>query len=145
MATMVVYVKINRLEALVWRLHPQAEPIIQLRAFWTYLKVSIPSALIVWSEWWAFEVLSVFVGQPFFPRFVQNCFSLLFFSEQKLFCFPFFSADHVFPVFKPFFLRSLRNCFASLVSFRVRIFFCVFFKPFWFRFSREKNDYVFCL
>ena len=27
-----------------------------------YLRVSLPSAFIVWSEWWAFELLAIFAG-----------------------------------------------------------------------------------
>jgi len=47
----------------VWRQHPEAESVFKAGAMRSYLAVSIPSALIVWSEWWAFEVLALLVGR----------------------------------------------------------------------------------
>jgi len=62
LATIVVCVKALRLQSIVWRLQRDAEPVMNAAALRSYLAVSIPSALVVWSEWWAFEVLTVFVG-----------------------------------------------------------------------------------
>lgn len=58
----IVHIQLAGLQSLVWRLHPEAPPVNRPGALVDYLKVSIPSALIVWSEWWAFEVLSLLVG-----------------------------------------------------------------------------------
>lgn len=68
----VLYVVIHcrGLEPLVWRRRPDAEPVLKSGAFRSYLAVSVPSALVVWSEWWAFEVLSLLVGRT--PNAVAN-------------------------------------------------------------------------
>eukprot|EP00928_Gymnodinium_smaydae_P040512 TRINITY_DN27466_c0_g2_i1.p1 TRINITY_DN27466_c0_g2~~TRINITY_DN27466_c0_g2_i1.p1 ORF type:complete len:499 (-),score=55.95 TRINITY_DN27466_c0_g2_i1:44-1540(-) len=57
------HTKMNKFEAYIWRLHPEAEAVLRPGAIAEFLRVSVPSALIVWSEWWAFEVLSLFVGR----------------------------------------------------------------------------------
>jgi Na+-driven multidrug efflux pump len=62
LATIIAVVRQQRLQALVWRLHPESEPILKAGAMCDYLRVSVPSALVIWSEWWAFEVLSLLVG-----------------------------------------------------------------------------------
>uniref|UniRef100_A0A7S4PRX7 Multidrug and toxin extrusion protein n=2 Tax=Alexandrium monilatum TaxID=311494 RepID=A0A7S4PRX7_9DINO len=67
---MTAYVKLHGLQELTWRLHAGAERVMGLQAFKDHLGVSLPSALIVWSEWWAFEVLAIFVGLT--PDSVMN-------------------------------------------------------------------------
>eukprot|EP00931_Biecheleriopsis_adriatica_P094644 TRINITY_DN68270_c0_g1_i1.p1 TRINITY_DN68270_c0_g1~~TRINITY_DN68270_c0_g1_i1.p1 ORF type:complete len:514 (+),score=57.83 TRINITY_DN68270_c0_g1_i1:35-1576(+) len=58
----VTYVCCQKLQHVTWRLAPTSEPVVQCKALKAYLKVSVPAALVVWSEWWAFEVLSIMVG-----------------------------------------------------------------------------------
>jgi len=67
---MVLYIKCAKLQDFVWRRQPGAEPVFRDGAFRHYLSVSIPSALVVWSEWWAFEVLALFVGLT--PNAAEN-------------------------------------------------------------------------
>jgi len=58
-----ITIKVRGLEHLVWRRQPGCEKVLKAGAFKSYLAVSIPSAVVVWSEWWAFEVLSLLVGR----------------------------------------------------------------------------------
>ncbi|CAE8713408.1 unnamed protein product [Polarella glacialis] len=61
-----IYIQRHGLQDLVWKMPPNSEnsePVLQRTSLWNYLRVSMPSAVIVWSEWWAFEVLAVFVGR----------------------------------------------------------------------------------
>eukprot|EP00930_Biecheleria_cincta_P057961 TRINITY_DN43826_c0_g1_i1.p1 TRINITY_DN43826_c0_g1~~TRINITY_DN43826_c0_g1_i1.p1 ORF type:complete len:530 (-),score=57.45 TRINITY_DN43826_c0_g1_i1:155-1666(-) len=60
--SIVIYVYFYRLQDIVWHRKQGTQAVLRPGAFGEYLQVSIPSALIVWSEWWAFEVLSIFVG-----------------------------------------------------------------------------------
>ena len=62
LATIIVVVRQKELQAFVWRLHPQSEPLLKPGAMREYLRVSLPSAVVVWSEWWALEVLALLVG-----------------------------------------------------------------------------------
>merc|ERR1719329_570444 len=59
---MICYIKWRKLQEFTWRLHPDAANVFDISAFRHHLSVSIPSAMIIWSEWWAFEVLAIFVG-----------------------------------------------------------------------------------
>eukprot|EP00438_Fugacium_kawagutii_P031518 Skav207606 [mRNA] locus=scaffold2450:240473:244528:+ [translate_table: standard] len=63
-------VRCRGLQPLVWRRSADSEPVMKAGAFRTYLAVSVPSALVVWSEWWAFEILSLLVGRT--PNAVAN-------------------------------------------------------------------------
>ncbi|CAJ1375695.1 unnamed protein product [Effrenium voratum] len=63
-------IKCRGLQHFVWHRSPDAEPVLKAGAFREYLAVSIPSALVVWSEWWAFEGLSLMVGRT--PDAVTN-------------------------------------------------------------------------
>jgi len=60
--TIAVCVKAGGLEYLVWRMPPNSEHIVKWSSLWAFLKVSLPSASIVWLEWWAFEFLAALVG-----------------------------------------------------------------------------------
>lgn len=63
-------IRCQRLQTLVWQRAADSEPVMKAGAFRTYLAVSVPAALVVWSEWWAFEVLSLLVGRT--PNAVAN-------------------------------------------------------------------------
>lgn len=56
-------IRYRGLQCYVWRCQPNSEPVMKAHAFRSYLAVSVPAALVVWSEWWAFEVLSLLVGR----------------------------------------------------------------------------------
>jgi len=60
--TLAVCVKAEGLEHLVWRMPPNSEAVVSWRSLGAFLKVSLPSASIVWLEWWAFEFLTALVG-----------------------------------------------------------------------------------
>lgn len=47
-----------------WRCFPRLRPIAagSQPGFRTYLAVAIPSALLMWSEWWVYEVMSLLAG-----------------------------------------------------------------------------------
>jgi len=62
MVTMVICVKAEKLEHLVWHTPPNVERVVKSDSLRSYLAVSIPSALTMWSEWWAFEILAALVG-----------------------------------------------------------------------------------
>lgn len=63
LTVMCITIKARGLQKLVWQRQPGCENVFKAGAMKAYLTVSIPAALVVWSEWWAFEVLSLLVGR----------------------------------------------------------------------------------
>lgn len=59
---LIIYVKCNRLENQVWRTTSRNANIITCKGLMIYLAVALPSAIIMWAEWWAFEALALIVG-----------------------------------------------------------------------------------
>mmetsp|Transcript_51112 Transcript_51112/g.94595 ORF Transcript_51112/g.94595 Transcript_51112/m.94595 type:complete len:511 (-) Transcript_51112:304-1836(-) len=62
LAVLIVCVKVQKVEHLIWRLPSNPERIVEWQAIRTYCAVALPSAAVVWSEWWAFEILTLLVG-----------------------------------------------------------------------------------
>jgi len=60
---MAAFIWHQKLQPMTWRLAPGHERILDAGAIRAYLAVTVPSALILWSEWWAFEVLALLVGR----------------------------------------------------------------------------------
>jgi len=63
LTVMCITIKARGLQKLVWQRQEGSENVFKAGAMKAYLTVSIPAALVVWSEWWAFEVLSLLVGR----------------------------------------------------------------------------------
>merc|ERR1740139_1780249 len=50
------------LQRFVWEKQASAEATFLPGAFKEFFKISGPAAMVIWSEWWAFEVLALEVG-----------------------------------------------------------------------------------
>lgn len=46
----------------VWRRGDRALRIFSARALWQYMRVALPAAAIMWTEWWSFEAQAVMAG-----------------------------------------------------------------------------------
>lgn len=58
---LILYVVVTGKQGMVWRI-PDELSIAGRMSFSSYLKSALPSAMSMWCEWWAAEILAVFAG-----------------------------------------------------------------------------------
>lgn len=59
---LVLWVSHAEKQAVVWEVSPDVLEVASVMSFKTYFKVALPSAISMWSEWWAAEILALFAG-----------------------------------------------------------------------------------
>uniref|UniRef100_A0A7S0IRK3 Protein DETOXIFICATION n=1 Tax=Calcidiscus leptoporus TaxID=127549 RepID=A0A7S0IRK3_9EUKA len=60
---MVLAIQKHGLAPLIWAYdRHKAPPVLQGSSLCHYLRITLPAALVMWCEWWAFEALSLIVG-----------------------------------------------------------------------------------